>query len=197
MCDYSLRDVAFRPAKVGDKLVSTTFHNSITRGFAAAGKWVFAICHGIQILVAAGLVKGRNVTCYENVRNEVEIAGGTWCTPQAVRDGRILTADIKNCRVLRLSPAGRIVSQIGSAASLNARRRPTTANVSCAPSASEIQPVLSAVSIACRLEICAASKACGQSSRPMPVENSLGGINQSLASFSSQAGMTEHTCGKV
>ena len=36
MCDYSLQHVASRPAKVGDELVSTKFHNSITRGFANA-----------------------------------------------------------------------------------------------------------------------------------------------------------------
>ena len=35
MCDYSLPPVAAGPAKVGDKLVSTRFPNSITRGFAA------------------------------------------------------------------------------------------------------------------------------------------------------------------
>ena len=33
MCDYSLHDVASRPAKVGDKLISTHFPNAITRGF--------------------------------------------------------------------------------------------------------------------------------------------------------------------
>jgi len=38
MCDYSLHNVAARPAKVGDKLVSTRFPNSITRGFAAIGE---------------------------------------------------------------------------------------------------------------------------------------------------------------
>ena len=38
MCDYSLHLVASRPAKVGDKLVSTKFANSITRGFAAVGE---------------------------------------------------------------------------------------------------------------------------------------------------------------
>jgi hypothetical protein len=37
MCDYSLDFVASRPAKVGDKLVSTQFSGSITRGFAAVG----------------------------------------------------------------------------------------------------------------------------------------------------------------
>jgi hypothetical protein len=35
MCDYSLDFVASRPAKVGDKLVTTKFRNSVTRGFAA------------------------------------------------------------------------------------------------------------------------------------------------------------------
>ena len=44
MCDYSLQFVASRPAKVGDKLVSTTFHNSITGGFAAVGEPNVAVC---------------------------------------------------------------------------------------------------------------------------------------------------------
>ncbi len=64
----------------------------ITRHFHDSGKWVFAICHGIQVLVAAGLVKGRNVTCYEHVKYEVEMAGGTWLPQQAVRDERMVTA---------------------------------------------------------------------------------------------------------
>jgi hypothetical protein len=44
MCDYSLHDVASRPAKVGDELVSTRFHNSITRGFTAVGEPNVAVC---------------------------------------------------------------------------------------------------------------------------------------------------------
>lgn len=64
----------------------------ITRRFHDAGKWVFAICHGVQILVAAGLAKGRRLTCYEQVRNEVETGGGSYSTEQTVRDGRIVTA---------------------------------------------------------------------------------------------------------
>ena len=38
MCDYSLHHVATRPAKLEDKLVTTKFTNSITRGFAAVGE---------------------------------------------------------------------------------------------------------------------------------------------------------------
>jgi len=64
----------------------------LVRTFAVQGKWIFSICHGIQILVAAGLVKGRRVTCYEHVRLEVEQAGGTWDKHEAVRDGRMITA---------------------------------------------------------------------------------------------------------
>lgn len=44
MCDYSLHHVATRPAKVGDKLVSTRFVNSSTRGFAAIGEPDVAVC---------------------------------------------------------------------------------------------------------------------------------------------------------
>jgi hypothetical protein len=44
MCDYSLHNVASRPAKVDDKLVTTRFANSITRGFAAIGEPDVAVC---------------------------------------------------------------------------------------------------------------------------------------------------------
>ena len=44
MCDYSLHLVASRPAKVGDKLVTTEFNNSLTRGFAAVGEPHVAVC---------------------------------------------------------------------------------------------------------------------------------------------------------
>jgi hypothetical protein len=44
MCDYSLHHVASRPAKVGDKLVTTRFNNSSTRGFAAFGEPDVAVC---------------------------------------------------------------------------------------------------------------------------------------------------------
>ncbi len=44
MCDYSLHHVASRPAKVGDKLVSTGFNRFGTRGFAAIGEPNVAVC---------------------------------------------------------------------------------------------------------------------------------------------------------
>ena len=44
MCDYSLESVMSRPAQVGDKLVTTEFPASMTRGFAAIGEPNVAVC---------------------------------------------------------------------------------------------------------------------------------------------------------
>jgi hypothetical protein len=44
MCDYSLHLVASRPATVGDKLVTTAFNDSLTRGFAAVWEPHVAVC---------------------------------------------------------------------------------------------------------------------------------------------------------
>jgi protease I len=64
----------------------------IVKTFDERGKWIFALCHGVQVLVRAGLAKGARVTAYEHVRFEVEAGGGTYVAEcEAVRDGRIVT----------------------------------------------------------------------------------------------------------
>ena len=59
MCDYSLHYVANRPAKVGDKLVTTRFRESTTRGFAAVGEPDVAVC----LLPGTELAFDREVAC--------------------------------------------------------------------------------------------------------------------------------------
>jgi len=44
MCDYSLENVASRDAKAGDKLISSRFPNSMTKGFAALDNPGVAVC---------------------------------------------------------------------------------------------------------------------------------------------------------
>jgi hypothetical protein len=44
MCDYSLQNIASRPANVGDKLVSSRFTGTLSRGFAAVGDPNVAVC---------------------------------------------------------------------------------------------------------------------------------------------------------
>ena len=60
MCDYSLHHVATRPAKTEDKLVTTKFTNSITRGFAAVDEPHVAVC----------LLPGTEVAFDDNVECE-------------------------------------------------------------------------------------------------------------------------------
>jgi hypothetical protein len=62
MCDYSLHSVATRPAKVGDKLVTTQFANCLTRGFSAIGEPNVAVC----------LLPGTEVA----FENRIEFEGG-------------------------------------------------------------------------------------------------------------------------
>jgi hypothetical protein len=62
MCDYSLHLVKSRPAKVGDKLLSTKFANSITHGFAAVGEPDVAVC----LLPGTEIAFDKNVVEYRN-----------------------------------------------------------------------------------------------------------------------------------
>ena len=62
MCDYSLEHVASRPARVGDKLVSTRFNYSGTRGFAALDEPNVAVC----LLPGTELAFEAEVTCESN-----------------------------------------------------------------------------------------------------------------------------------
>lgn len=65
---------------------------SIVREFAEKDKWVFGICHGVQVLANAGLAKGARLTAYEHCRVDVEQAGGEYVAEhQAVRHGRMVT----------------------------------------------------------------------------------------------------------
>lgn len=56
--------------RLNEKVIEMVQH------FFTANKPVAAICHGIQILTAANVVKGRKLTAYPAVGPEVEIAGG-------------------------------------------------------------------------------------------------------------------------
>ena len=64
----------------------------IVKCFFDSDKYLFALCHGAQILVTADLVNKRKIACYEHVKSEVEARGGIYCTSdEAVQDGKIVT----------------------------------------------------------------------------------------------------------
>ena len=67
----------------------------IVRHFAEKGKPIAAICHGVQILTAAGVLEGKSCTAYPAVGPEVKRAGGKWVdvpVDQAHVDGHLVTA---------------------------------------------------------------------------------------------------------
>lgn len=67
----------------------------IVSHFDASMKPIAAICHGAQILAAAGVLKGRACSCYPAVGPEVSAAGGTYTeikVDDAMVDGNLVTA---------------------------------------------------------------------------------------------------------
>ncbi len=59
---------------------------------ARDGKVVAAICHGPWMLCSAKCLKGRRVTGFYAIRDDVENAGGVWEDAAVVRDGNLVTS---------------------------------------------------------------------------------------------------------
>lgn len=57
-----------------------------------AGTTIAAICHGPQILAAAGLLKGRTLTSYPGISGEIEAAGGKFVDKEVVVDRNLVTS---------------------------------------------------------------------------------------------------------
>lgn len=76
MCDYSLHLIASRPAKVADKLVSTDFTTSITRGFTEIGKPDVAVClrPGTEIAFDDAVLYDRAFSMFGKARIEHRVA---------------------------------------------------------------------------------------------------------------------------
>lgn len=67
----------------------------IVRAFFAENKPVAAICHGPQVLVAAGVLEGYTATCYAAVGPDITLAGGTYKevgADEAVVDRNLVTS---------------------------------------------------------------------------------------------------------
>ncbi len=67
----------------------------VVKHFAKADKPIAAVCHGAQVLTAAGVVEGRSVSAYPAVEPEVKAAGGEYVSlamNEAHVDGKLVTA---------------------------------------------------------------------------------------------------------
>lgn len=64
----------------------------IAKSFFVQNKPIAAICHGPQILISAGLLKGRRATCYKSVADELKEAGALYEDREVVVDGNLVTS---------------------------------------------------------------------------------------------------------
>jgi len=67
----------------------------LVQHFAHANKPIAAICHGAQLLAAAGVIRGKQVSAYPACAAEVRLAGADYANipvDQAVTDGQLVTA---------------------------------------------------------------------------------------------------------
>ena len=64
----------------------------ITQHFAETGKPIASICHGIEVLATADVVRGRRCATIPKCRFDLEVAGGTFVDEEVVVDGNIVTA---------------------------------------------------------------------------------------------------------
>ncbi len=64
----------------------------IAKDFFRKNKPVAAICHGPQILITAGLLKGRHATCYRSVADELKSSGALYEDKSVVVDNNLVTS---------------------------------------------------------------------------------------------------------
>ncbi len=75
-----------------DQLRSTEEALDFVRHFFEAGKPVAAICHGPQVLISAGLVRGRTMTSWPAIAADMRNAGANWVDEEVVVDNGLVTS---------------------------------------------------------------------------------------------------------
>jgi protease I len=64
----------------------------VTREIAAAGKPIACVCHGIEILAAADIIRGRTVTTVAKCALDARQGGATYVDRPCVVDGKLVTS---------------------------------------------------------------------------------------------------------
>ena len=86
-------DILILPGGKGPSLIRKEIKAlEIARYFFDQNKLVAAICHGPQILISAGLIKGRVVTGYKSIAKELKDAGAIYKDAEVVIDKNLITS---------------------------------------------------------------------------------------------------------
>ena len=66
--------------------------NCLVADMFKAGKVVSSICHGLWVCASAGILKGRTVTCFFAVKDDVINAGANYVDKEVVVDGNLISS---------------------------------------------------------------------------------------------------------
>lgn len=75
-----------------DKLRAHEEAVEFVRRFAGTGKPIFAICHGAQLLISADVLRGRTVTGWKSIVQDIKNAGAEYVDREVVEDGNLVTS---------------------------------------------------------------------------------------------------------
>ena len=75
-----------------DRLRSHDEVVAFVKQFAATGKPIFFICHGAQLLITADLLKGRKVTGWKSIIQDIKNSGAEYLDQEVVEDGNFISS---------------------------------------------------------------------------------------------------------
>lgn len=75
-----------------DSLRLSTESITFIRQFARENKPIAAICHGPWTLIDAGIVRGKRITSWPSLREDLTNAGAVWSDEEVVVDGKLVTS---------------------------------------------------------------------------------------------------------
>ncbi len=64
--------------------------------FVRSGKPVFTICHGPQLLITADVIRGRKITGYKSIVQDIKNAGALFLDAEVVEDGNLVSSRVPN-----------------------------------------------------------------------------------------------------
>lgn len=92
--DPALFDAVLLPGGVqnADRIRASRSAQAFVQAMDAAGKPLAVICHGAWLLVSAGLVRGRTLTSWPTLADDIRNAGGHWVDEPVVVDGNWISS---------------------------------------------------------------------------------------------------------
>jgi protease I len=75
-----------------DKLRMNALVQSFIKEFQSAQKPIATICHAAWLLISSGVVRGRTLTSYHTIQEDIRNAGGNWLDKEAVVDKNWVTS---------------------------------------------------------------------------------------------------------